>query len=293
VASRFGGSTPPVRTSALRNGCLNERRYCHVEPGPHRANCRRRPRAVGIEFRILGETEVVKAGRKLPLRGKLRRTLLASLLVNAREVRTVDQLIDDLWPDQVPATARASLQNLVSGLRHMLGRALLETTCSGYVLAVTEDAVDASCFERQLERARHARAPEKVRLLADALALWRGSPLVDVRYEGFAQGEIRRLEEMRLGALEELIEARIELGACTAVLPELHRLVLDFPLREQLRMHLMVALYRSGRSVEALSTYLDWRRTLKATWDLEPGQAIQQLWNDIRLHAPDLDVGHG
>ena len=81
--------------------------------------------------------------------------------------------------------------------------------------------------------------------------------------------------------------------ACTAVLPELQRLVFDFPLREQFRIHLMVALHRSGRSVEALSTYLDWRQTLEATWDLEPGQAIQRLWDDIRLRAPDLEVGGG
>jgi DNA-binding SARP family transcriptional activator len=235
----------------------------------------------------------VKGGRTLPLGGKLSRTLIASLLVNARDVRTVDQLIDDLWPERAPVVARASLQNLVSGLRRMLGRDLLETTCNGYVLAVDENAVDASRFERQLRRARDARDDEKVRRLESALALWRGSPLVDVRYEEFAQGEIRRLDELHVSALEELIEAKIELGACTAVVPDLQRLVLDFPLREQLRMHLMVALHRSGRSVEALSTYLDWRRTLKATWDLEPGQAIQQLWNDIRLHAPDLEIGRG
>jgi SARP family transcriptional regulator, regulator of embCAB operon len=235
----------------------------------------------------------VKGGRTVALRGNLRRTLVASLLVNAREVRTVDQLIDDLWPDRVPSAARASLQNLVSGLRRMLGPGLVETTCSGYVLAVHKDAVDASRFERQLRHAGEARGGERVRVLEDALRLWRGSPLVDVRYEEFAQGEIRRLEELHVCALEELIEAKIELGACTAVLPELQRLVFDFPLREQLRMHLMIALHRSGRSVEALSTYLDWRQMLAANWDLQPGQAIQRLWDDIRLHAPDLEVGSG
>ena len=235
----------------------------------------------------------MKGGRKLPLKGKLRRTLLASLLVSARDVRTVDQLIDDLWPDRVPAAARASLQNLVSGLRRLLGRDLLETTCGGYALAVHEDAVDASRFEQQVRRALEAPVGEKVRRLEEALALWRGSPLIDVRYEDFAQGEIRRLEELRVYALEELIDAKLELGACATVVPELQRLVHDFPLREALRMHLMVALHRSGRSVEALSTYLDWRETLKSSWDLEPGQTIQQLWDNIRLNAPDLEVGRG
>jgi len=170
---------------------------------------------------------------------------------------------------------------------------VLETTHSGYLIAVAEDAVDSSRFERLVARARAVRVDERVLLLEQAIGLWRGSPLVDVRYEEFAHGEIRRLEELHVCALEELIEAKIEQGAYTAVLPELQRLVFDFPLREQFRMHLMVALHRSGRSVEALSTYLDWRQTLEATWDLEPGQAIQRLLDDIRLHAPDLEVGRG
>ena len=229
----------------------------------------------------------------LDLGGKLRRALLASLLLHARQVRTVDQLIDDLWPDRVPRAARGSLQNMVSSLRRTLGQGVLETACGGYVLAIDEETVDACRFERQLARAREERVDEKVRLLETALALWRGSPLVDVRYEEFAQGEIRRLEELHVSALEELFGAKLELGAYAAAVPELQRLVHNFPLREQLRLQLMVVLHRSGRSVEALSAYIDWRRTLKTAWDLQPGDAIQQLWEDIRRHAPDVAVRHG
>jgi DNA-binding SARP family transcriptional activator len=264
----------------------------HVEPGPHSACCRCRPCAITREFRILGPLEVVDADRVRPLGGKLLRGLILALLLHACELRTPDQLIDDLWGDCPPATARASLHNLVSTLRRTLGRDVLETTHSGYVLAVTEDRVDAFRFERLLDRARGACVVEKVRLLDQALGLWRGSPLVDVRYEEFAQGEIRRLEELRVDALEELLAAKLELGAGAALVPELERLVDGFPLREQLRMQLMVALHRSGRSVEALGSYVDWRRTLIDAWGIEPGCAIRQVWDDIRLQTSELEVVH-
>lgn len=179
---------------------------------------------------------------------------------------------------------------MVSSLRDTLGRDVLETTRIGYVLATAEDSVDAVRFERLLARARGEQVHEKVRLLEQAIGLWRGSPLLDVRYEEFAQSEIRRLEELHLSALEELLAAKLELGASEAVVPELQRLVDGYPFREQLRMQLMVALHRSGRSVEALASYVDWRSALMESWGVEPGRAIQQLWEDIRLHAPRLEV---
>jgi DNA-binding SARP family transcriptional activator len=248
------------------------------------------PSAKGLEFRILGQLEVVEDGRPLPLGSKLPRTVLAALLIHARELRTVDQLIDDVWCDHAPATARASLHNVVSSLRRALVADVLETTHNGYVLVIDGDSVDASRFERLLARARDVSVNQKVGLLEQAIGLWRGSPLVDFRYDEFAQSEIRRLEELHADALEELLAAKLELGASTAVVPALQRLVDEFPYRERPRMQLMVALHRSGRSVEALSSYLDWRRTLMDSWGVEPGRAIQQLWNDIRLHALDPEM---
>jgi DNA-binding SARP family transcriptional activator len=212
------------------------------------------------------------------------------LLLHAREPRTQEQLIDDIWGERAPATARASLQNMVAGLRRVLPRGLLETTRNGYVLTVDEDAVDASRFERLLAQARDAGGVEKVRLLEHAMDLWRGSPLTDLRYEEFAQSEIRRLEELRLNALEELLAAKLELGACEAVIPELQRLLDACPHRERLRMLLMAALHRSGRSVEALSTFVEWHRTLSDSWGIEPGRPIRVLCDDIRRHAPELEI---
>jgi DNA-binding SARP family transcriptional activator len=241
-----------------------------------------------VEFRVLGPIELVKDGRGLTPGRKMVCALLATLLVHARVVRTTDQLIDDLWPHRAPPTARPALHNLLSTLRRMLGGDVLETSRGGYVLAVSEDQVDASRFERLLTRSRGEPSTRKVRTLETALSLWRGSPLVDVRYESFAQGEIRRLEELHVHAREELLEAKLGLGAGEAVVAELRRLVEDFPLRERLRMQLMLALHRCGRSVEALATYAEWRCRLIDTWGIEPGPSIRELCDDIRVYAPGL-----
>jgi hypothetical protein len=160
----------------------------HVEPKRRRARRRCRPCADHIEVRILGPLEVVDDGSPLPLGGNLPRALLAALLLRARTLRTADQLIDDLWCDHAPASARASLHNVLSGLRRALAPDVLESTRNGYVLAVDADSVDASRFERLLARALDAGVNEKVHLLDQAIGLWRGSPLVDFRYDEFAQG---------------------------------------------------------------------------------------------------------
>ena len=270
-----------LHPSALLGRSSHPRREKEVRPVPPKDT---------REFGILGPLEVRADGRQRALAGKLARSLLAVLLVHVGEVRTSDQLIDDLWPNSAPCTARASLHNLVSSLRRTLGPGLLETTQSGYVLTVREEAVDACRFERLLKQARGARIDEKVCLLEEAIRLRRGLPLVDVRYEEFAQGEIRRLEELHVTALEELLAAKLELGAFDAVVPELQRLVDGNPFRERLRMQLMVALHRSGRSVEALSSYAEWRRTLVESWDMEPGREIRELRDDIRLQAPGLAI---
>jgi DNA-binding SARP family transcriptional activator len=215
------------------------------------------------------------------------RALLAVLLLHLGDLRTADQLIDDLWGEPAPRSARASLHNLMSSLRRTIGHELLRSGRSGYVLEIREDQLDACRFEQLLVSSRSAHLGEKVRLLEAALGLWRGSPLLDVRYEAFAQAEIRRLEELHVCAREDLLTAKLALGGCEAVVPELQRLVDGFPFRERLRMQLMMALHRSGRSVEALVTYGDWRCLLMESWGMEPGQEIRQLCDDI-VHAPAL-----
>ena len=242
-----------------------------------------------MKFRVLGAVEALRGGRVLPIGGKQARSLLAILLVRRRETLTLDELIDQLWADSAPVTARSALHNLTSRLRRTLGPGLLESAHGMYVLKVDDDCIDAVRFERMLEHADAEQGEEKRRTLEAALGLWRGSALADVRYEEFAQPAIRRLEELRVTAQEELVAAKLDLGESRAVVAELQHLVAAHPLRERLRMQLMVALHRSGRSVEAVSAFVDWRRLLVESWGLEPGSAIRELCDDIRGHAAWLE----
>jgi DNA-binding SARP family transcriptional activator len=184
----------------------------------------------------------------------------------------------------------------VSRLRRSLAPAgaPVETLASGYRLAVADDAIDAGRFEQLLERARAARAAEPEaarRLLDDAPALWRGPALADAAFEGFAQGEIARLEELRLVALEERLDARLASGEAALVVGELEQLAAEHPLRERLVGLLMLALYRSGRQADALEAYTRARRRLDEELGLDPSAELQQLQaailrQDASLTAP-------
>src|SRR5206468_1293160 len=149
--------------------------------------------------------------------------------------------------DLPPKTAASSLQNFVSQLRRLLGATAVVTRPPGYVLDAAPEQIDAARFERLVAEARHVEVGARARKLRDALALWRGPPLADCAFEAFAQPEIRRLEELRLEAFEERIEADLELGSGAELVGEIEGLVTSQPLRERLRGQLMVALYRAGR----------------------------------------------
>ncbi len=227
-----------------------------------------------MEFRLLGPFDVVVDGRSVPLGGTKQRALLAMLAIHANEVLPADRLIDALWPERTPDSAVNTLQGYVSRLRRALDPDRLngaEQTIAfrqpGYVLQARPDQVDANRFERLVEGAedRIARGSptEGAELLREALALWRGSALSDFVYEPFAQAEILRLEELRLKAIEERIDADLACGRHSALVPELEALVAEHPFRERPLGQLMLALYRSGRQGEALSIYREARRNLK------------------------------
>jgi len=244
---------------------------------PLRTEQQGQPSRVSLEFRILGPLEVVKDGQALALGGQRQRSVLALLLLRRGEVVSVDGLVDAIWGENPPRTATTSLQNIVSQLRKVLGPERLVTRAPGYVLALGGDEVDADRFTRLVEEARGKDPDERARRLNEALELCRGPALADFAYELFAQTEIERLEELRLAALEERIEADIERGRHAEVVGELEALVSQHPLRERARGQLMVALYRSGRQAEALSTYQDARRTLLEDLGIDPSPALQQL----------------
>jgi len=228
-------------------------------------------------FRILGPLEVEGPDGPLALGGQKQRALLAVLLLNLGRVVATDSVIDKLWGEDPPRTAATSLQNLVSQLRKLLGADAVETRPPGYALHAEPDDLDLTKFERLVRSTRGAPAAERAATLREALGLWRGAPLLDLAYEPFAQGEIRRLEELRLAALEERIAADLELGHHAALIGELEALVAEYPLRERIRGQLMLALYRSGRQAEALKAYHDGRRALVDELGIEPTPELQQL----------------
>lgn len=241
-----------------------------------------------MDFRFLGPLEVRSAGTPLPLGGHKQRGILAVLLLHPNAVVSVDILIEDVWGAEPPRTVQAYVQNCVSRLRTVLGREVIETHPSGYLLRVDPDDVDALRFARTVEAARSLEAPERVAALSEALALWRGAPLAEFAYEPFVQAEVARLDELRLEALEARLDAELELGRHAAVLPELEALAARHPSRERLRYLQMLALYRAGRQRDALAAYQAARRELVETYGLEPGEALRALERMILSHDPAL-----
>jgi DNA-binding SARP family transcriptional activator len=244
-----------------------------------------------LDFRLLGPLEVMIDGDVLALQGQRQRALLALLLLRAGELVPSERLIDELWGENPPKTATTSLHNSISQLRRLLGPEALETRPPGYVLRVDRTAIDVHRFERLLQRARGEPAMERAATLREALDLWRGAPLAEFELEPFAQSEIRRLSELRLAALEDRVEADLELGMAAEVIGELEALIEQEPLRERPRGHLMLALYRSGRQAEALSAYQDTRRVLTEELGIDPSTPLQQLHGAILRQEAGLEPG--
>ena len=242
-----------------------------------------------MEFRILGPLEVVEQDRALPLGGTRQRTLLALLLTRANEVVSADRLIDELWGARPPTAAANALQYHVSQLRKVLApHEAIVTQEPGYVIRIGPDELDLLRFELLVEEARHATPELAARVLREALALWRGPALADLADESFAQLEILRLEELRLGALERRLEADLALGRFAELVGEVKMLVGEYPLRERLRAVLMQSLYGSGRQAEALEAYRETRRLLVDELGIEPSTALRELEQAILRHDPAL-----
>ena len=203
------------------------------------------------------------------------------LALEAGRVVSADRLVEELWPEGPPGTAAHAVQVYVSQLRKALGADAITTRRPGYVLDVDPEHIDVHRFGRLAGAGAAAlRAGDPLdaeRALREALGLWRGSALADFTYEPFAQAEIARLEELRLVALEERVEADLELGRHGALVSELEALVHAQPLRERPRAQHMLALYRSGRQAEALAAYRQARRTLVEEVGIEPGPALREL----------------
>jgi DNA-binding SARP family transcriptional activator/ABC-type oligopeptide transport system substrate-binding subunit len=247
-----------------------------------------------LDFRILGPLEVLDEGRILPLGGAKQRATLAILLLARNQVVSRDQLIDGLWGASPPPTAGPTLDTYVSRLRRVLpDGARLVTQPPGYRLRIEAGELDLERFETLLDQARTARASGDPGTAADdlreALSLFRGAPLEDLAHAPFAPEEIGRLDALRLGAIEEQLDADLAVGRHAEIVGELESLAARNPFRERLWAQLMLALYRSGRQGEALNAFDRARRVLAEELGLEPGQALRQLQRQILQQDPSLE----
>ncbi len=249
--------------------------------------------AARIEFRVLGPLEVVRDGDAVALGVRRERALLAFLLVNANRSVERERIVDALWGDAPPASVVNALQVAVHGTRKAIGRDRLLTHGASYRLVVEPDELDLERFEALVRRAQAERAGHAAATLREALALHRGAFLADLDDVPYVAAERRRIEELRLGALEQRVETDLALGLHAELVGEIDALVDAHPYRERLRAQLMLALYRSGRQADALEQYRRARATLEEELGLDPSRDLHELEaamlrQDAALAAPTV-----
>ena len=244
---------------------------------------------------VLGPLEVRVNGGAAALGGPKQRAVLAMLLLHANEVVARDRLIDGVWGERPPAAAQRSLDSYVSRLRAILGADRIERRAPGYVVRLEPGELDLERFETLLEQGRAAAgaadAATAGEALRQALDLWRGPALADLLYLPFAAREAERLEERRMLALEERIDADLALGRGPELVPELERLVSEEPFKQRLLGQLMLSLYRAGRQADALAAYERGRQRLADELGLDPGPQLRLLQRQILGHDSALG-GH-
>ena len=255
-----------------------------------------------MDIRLLGVVEAGADGIPLPVGGPRQRAVLADLALHAGQAVPIGQLIDDLWGDWPPASAKSTLESYVYRLRQVLNASaaaggLLVTRPGGYLLDAAPEDIDALRF-RDLAAcggaaAERGDAASAVRLVASALALWRGPALADVRDAPFAVVAAQRLEDERLTAAERLGDARLALGQHRELVPELETLIAASPYRERFHAQLMLAMYRSGRQAEALDAFRRARGLLASELGIEPGRELCELQQAILRHAAELELAGG
>ncbi|MEV4134983.1 BTAD domain-containing putative transcriptional regulator [Dactylosporangium sp. NPDC049742] len=244
-----------------------------------------------MEFRILGPLEVIAAGRVVALGGPKPRAVLATLLLDADQVVSVDRLIDGVWGEDPPPSATNALQTYLSRLRRVIGPDTLERHQRGYRVVACARQIDAQRFEHGVARSREALTADPAAALRSvdaALTLWRGPALMDLADDPAAQAEIARLTELRQVAAELRVDALLALGRTAEAVAAASALVAEHPLREGSRARLMLSLYRAGRQAEALATYHEARTMLADEFGLDPGGELATLAQSILRQEPHL-----
>ena len=255
-----------------------------------------------LRFALLGPLRAWRGGTELDLGPGKQRAVLAVLLLDANRPTPTSKIIDAVWGELPPENGVNVVQKYIAGLRRILepGRSprtpgqLLAWAEAGYTLHVPAGGLDIHVFDHLVGRARTAQAANRPAEAADhlraALALGREEPLAGLRGAYFDTAR-ERLNDDRAAAFEEVTRIELDLGHHDRLVPELSRLVTEYPLREQLRYLLILGLYRGGRQAEALAAYQDTRRFLTEEFGVEPGERLQQLHLSIlrsdRALVPD------
>jgi len=253
-----------------------------------------------VDFRILGPLEVVDKHGPVALGTIKERVVLAVLLLHANEFVSRERLIDELWGESPPPTARKAVNVYVSQLRKVLtqnGHDPIATAAGGYRIGVGADDFDVVRMRQLLATARERTAAGELEAAAErlreTLALWRGPTLAGLQLESHGRDEVAQLDELRLTALMDRIDCDLALGRHEDVLGELQVLVGEHPLRERLRAQQMLALYRADRQADALDAYQQTRDVLVEELGIEPSQALQRLQKGILIHDPALELPAG
>lgn len=250
-----------------------------------------------MKFRILGPLEVAAGPERLELGGARQQIVVATLLISANRVVTMDRLLEAIYGEFLPQTSRAQAHISISSVRRMFAahsnEEIISTREHGYVIQVGRDQLDSEQFQELVTAARAARdegqISQAVAYYRDALRLWRG-PAFDGIDSQLVRAAASRLDEQRIATNEDCLKLELDVGRHHELVGELTELVRDFPLREQLRGLLMLALYRCGRTVEALEAYRQTRQTMIEELGIEPGERLQKLQHDILSSDPSLSL---
>ena len=287
---RFKGLADPVGVLAIASTSTD------VVGGMRAFRARGPARSVylgAMQFRLLGPLEVNAGAISVSLGGPKQRAVLAHLLLRPNQLVPSETLIDELWGDEPPETARNTLQTYVSHLRKALGEGRLLWRPPGYVLMLDPSELDSSRFDDLLRDAKKALAIDTniaVSLFDDALALWRGPALADVAAESSLFAEAARLDDLRLAAQEDRIDGLLASGQATRAVGEVEALLARHPLRERLWGQLILALYREGRQAEALGSFQRAREILSDELGIDPSPELVRLQQRILRQDPDLDL---
>ncbi len=254
-----------------------------------------------MKFAVLGSIEVIEGDTRLELGGVKQRAILGYLVLHANKLVPTSQILNAMWDGVPPPTARKMVQNAVSGIRRVLTCAAdpanapsLRTHPPGYQLRLNPHDVDLYQFRQLAREGRNALADDEpgrgVELLRSALSLWRGRALADLVEAGICWSELTAIEDERLSALEDRLDAELACGRHREITPELEVLTATEPLRERLCRQFMLALYRSGRQADALRVYRRTREALVDGLGLEPGRELQELQQRILDHDATIQV---